>query len=473
MSKESIYAIIEKHELQISYMAQRYPVLAKHYYRRWFLGLTLCPGYRFFHEKKRVSKYKRFNTTASYFNFEEVLELGFDDWWDQNQIKLQSAIPTNYLENIHLSYSLTSKEIERQLAQKKAEYENNLSEEDLQLDNLTIIDSSSGIDHKEIDYIDKLISTRIIKFIKEMSDGNIEFFNKSEYQKLKQKNIYDLIEPSNPESLKANSINSLENRVSEWNGDFYRIFWYAQLGYFYYDSDTNGKVGKAKERKYLESKTPNFIGKGDSNSQHVNLFDAELKEEFLNYINPSKKEFFSIEKLIKIISVFCPETLDYSKRNLIDQLPSIQKSSVILSSETAKTTKSKTLIKFSDDNNFYSYANCDMWDEIKSQLEDLFSNEMKLKLAAAYKIAEIFIEHTESTDTVDSINLVKLKIIASVLPFLFQEGKNSGRKKYGSLTLLWKERPNLFIETENMFFGTTILIRNNIATQHNKGPANH
>ena len=125
-----------------------------------------------------------------------------------------------------------------------------------------------------------------------------------------------------------------------------------------------------------------------------------------------------------------------------------------------KTTKSKTLIKFSDDNDFSSYAKCDMWAEIKPQLENLFSNEMQLKLGAAYKISEIFLEHTESTDTVDSINPVKLKIIASVMPFLFQEGKNSGRKKYGSLTLLWNERHNLFIETENMFFGTTILIRN-------------
>jgi hypothetical protein len=463
MSWESIYAIIDKHELQISYMAQRHPVLAKHYYRRWFLGLTLCPGYRFFHEKKRTSKYKRFNTTASYFNFEEVLELGFEDWWDQNQIKLQSAIPTNYLENIHLSYSLTSKEIERQLAQKKAEYENCLSEEDLQLDNLTIIDNSSGIDHKEIDYIDKLICTRIIKFIKEMSDGNIDFSNKSEYQKLKQKNIYDLVEPSNSESLKGNSINSLENRVSEWNSDFYRIFWYAQLGYFYYDSDTKGKVGKAKERKYLESKTPNFIGKGDANSQHANLFAPELKDEFLDYINPSKNEFFCIEKLIKIISVFCPETLNYSKRNTIDLLPSISKSNVILSSDMVQTNKRGTLIKFPDDNDFSSNAKCEMWAEIKSELEGLFSNEIQLKLAAAYRIAEIFLEHTESTDTVGSINPAKLKTIASILPFLFQEGKNSGKKKYGSLTLLWRERPNLFIETENMFFGTTILIRNRVS----------
>ena len=441
-------------------MAQRDPVLAKHYYRRWFLGLALCPGYRFFHEKKRASKYKRFNTTASYFDFEEVLELGFDDWWDQNQIKLQSAIPTNYLENIHLSYSLTSKEIERQLAQKKVEYENSLSEEDLQLDNLTIIDNSSGIDHKEIEFIDKIVSTRIIKFIKEMSDGNIDFSNKSEYQKLKQKNIYDLVEPSNSESTKANSINSLENRVSEWNSDFYRIFWYAQLGYFYYDSDTKGKVGKAKERKYLESKTPNFIGKGDSNSQHANLFSPELKDEFLDYINPSKNEFFSIEKLIKIISAFCPETLDYSKRNLIDQLPSIQIRSRDLSTDMVQNKKCGSIIKFPNDNDFSSYVKCDMWAEIQPQLEGLFSNEMQLKLVAAYKIAEIFLEHSESTDTVDSINPVKLKIIASVLPFLFQEGKNSGRKKYGSLTLLWNERQNLFVETENMFFGTTILIRN-------------
>ena len=33
----------------------------------------------------------------------------------------------------------------------------------------------------------------------------------------------------------------------------------------------------------------------------------------------------SIEKLIKIISAFCPETLDHSKRNPIDQLPSIKR----------------------------------------------------------------------------------------------------------------------------------------------------
>lgn len=441
-------------------MAQREPVLAKHYYRRWFLGLTLCPGYRFFHEKKRVSKYKRFNTTASYFNFEEILELGFDSWWDQNQIKLQSEIPTNNLENIQLSYTLTSKEIERQVAQKKAEYENSLSEENLQLDNLTIIDSSSGSDHKEIDFIDKIISTRIIKFIREMSDGNVDFANKSEYQKLRLKNIYELVEAANPDSLKVISLNNLENRVSEWNGDFYRIFWYAQLGYFYYDSDAKGKTGKAKERKILESKTPNYLDKGDLLSQHANLFSPKLKDEFMDYINPSKNEFFSIEKLIKIISAFCPETLDYTKRNLIDQLPSIQIYTRSLTSDLFQNKERKTLIKFPDDNNFASYENCEMWAETKQELEGLFSSEMNLKLRAAYKISEIFLEHTQYTDTIYSINPVKLKIIASVLPFLFQEGKNSGRKRYGSLTLLWKERPNLFIETENMFFGTTILIRN-------------
>jgi hypothetical protein len=292
-----------------------------------------------------------------------------------------------------------------------------------------------------------------------MSDGNVEFSNKLEYQKLKQKNIYDLVEPNNPETLKANTINSLENRVSEWNSDFYRIFWYAQLGYFYYDSDTNGKVGKAKERKYLESKTPNFIGKGDSNSQHANLFTPELKDEFLDYINPSKNEFFSIEKLIRIISAFCPETLDYTNRNPIDRLPSIQKNNIALSNDKIEIKKHGNLIKFPKDNDFSTYAKCDMWTEIITKIDKLFSNEIQIKLEAAYKIAEVFLEHTEITDTVDSINPVKLKIIASVLPFLFQEDKNPGRKKYGSLTLLWKERPNLFMETENMFFGKTILIR--------------
>lgn len=440
-------------------MAQRDPVLAKHYYRRWFLGLTLSPGYRFFHEKKKSSKYKRFNTTASYFNFETVLELGFDEWWDRNQIQLQSAIPTNYLDNIQLPYSLTGKEIERQLSQKKSEYENNLSEEDLQLDNLTIIDSSSGVDHKEIDFIDKLISTRIIKFIKEMSDGDVEFLHKSEYQKLKLKNIYDLVETGSLEKPKVITINSLENRVSEWNSDFYRIFWYAQLGYFYYDSDTRGKIGKARERKFLESKTPNFLGKGDLNALHANLFDSTMKHEFLQFINPSQNEFFSIEKLIQIISTFCPKTLDSTKRNLIDQLPTPQKNARDETSKKDLVTHSSPLIKFPNDNDFLSFEKCSMWTEIEPELKDLFSNEMQLKLKSAYKIAEIFLDHTECTDTVDSINPLKLKIISSLLPFLFQEEKNSGRKRYGSLTLLWRERPNIFIETENMFFGTTILIR--------------
>jgi len=125
-----------------------------------------------------------------------------------------------------------------------------------------------------------------------------------------------------------------------------------------------------------------------------------------------------------------------------------------------QTKKSRTLIKFSDDNDFSSYSKCQMWVEIKPQLENLFSNEMQLKLAAAYKIAEIFLEHTECTDTLASINPIKLKIIASVLPFLFQEDISKESKRYGSLTLLWNERPNLFVETENMFFGSTILIRN-------------
>lgn len=441
-------------------MAQRNPVLAKHYYRRWFLGLTLCPAYRFFHEKRRESKYKRFNTTANCFDLENVLALGFDGWWDQNQVKLQSALPTNYLENIQLPHSFTTKEMERHLLQRKAEYENSLSEEDLQLDNLTIIDNSAGSDHKEIDFIDKLISTRLIKFIKEMSDGSDEFSNKAEYQKLKLKNIYELVEPASRENSKIISINSLENRVSEWNSDFYRVFWYAQLGYFYYDSDSKGKVGKAKQRKYLESKTPNFLGKGDLNLQHANLFDAALKDEFLKYINPSNRDFFSITKLIKIISTFCPETLDYSKRNSIDQLPTVQRGANHLPKDLGKPRVPEALIKFPDDNDFSYLGNCDLLAEIQPQLDELFSNEMQSKLTAAYKIAEVLLEHTEETDTVDSINPVKLKIISLVLPFLFQDEKNSKGKKGGSLTLLWKERPKLFVETENMFFGSTILIRN-------------
>ena len=437
-------------------MAQRNLVTTKHYYRRWFLGLSLCPAYRFFHEKKRPSKYQRFNTTASYFNLEDVIDLGFDEWWEKNQIRLQSAIHTNHLENIQLPYSLTSKEIDRFIIQKKVEYENSLSDEELQLDNLTILDMGSGNDHKEIDFIDKMISTRIIKLIKEMSNGVIDFRYKSEYQNLMGKNIYDLVTGTIADSYK----NSSENRVSEWNGDFYRIFWYAQLGYFYYDSDSKGKVGKTKERKFLESKTPNFLSMGDLNSQHAHLFDIALKDEFLNYINPSQNEFFSIDKIIKIIAAFCPETLDYSKRDPLDQLPSIRKDLKYSSNEKEIYEKPGVLIKFPEDNNFSSYEKNAMWIEIKTHLEQLFSNDMKSKLLAAYTIAEIFLEHTESTDTVKSINPVKLKIISSILPFLFQEEKNSGRKGYGSLTLLWRERPNLFIETENMFFGATILIRN-------------
>jgi hypothetical protein len=455
MSNESIYAIIKKHKLQISYMAQRYPVLAKHYYRRWFLGLTLCPGYRFFHEKKRVSKYKRFNTTASYFNFEEVLELGFDDWWDQNQIKLQSAIPTNYLENIHISYSLTSKEIERQLIQKKAEYENSLSEENLQLDNLTIIDNSSGIDHKEIDYIDKILSTRLIKFIKEIAATPAEFTHKQEFESLLQKNIYDLVGTTNVNQPKLVNLNNEQNRVSEWNNDFYRIFWYAQFGYFYYDSDAKGKVGKAKERKFLESKTPNFYSKGDLNNLQARLFDDAYKDEFNEFINPINQQFFSINKLIVILNAFCQDTLDLTKRDLNSRLPSLKKIS------NKENTSKETYIKFPIDEGFDDFESCIMWQEIKPNITSLFSENIQEKLTSAMSIAKIFIDHTENTDTVDSINIVKLKIISCLLPFLFQESKTLKNKKYGSLTLLWKERPNLFIETENMFFGTTILLKFN------------
>jgi hypothetical protein len=453
MSEESIYAIIEKHKLQISYMAQRYPVLAKQYYRRWFLGLTLCPGYRFFHEKKRASKYKRFNTTANYFNFEEVLELRFDDWWDQNQVKLQSAIPTSYLENIHLSYSLTSKEIERQLAQKKAEYENSLSEEDLQLDNLTIIDNSSGIDHKEIDYIDKILSTRLIKYIKEIAATPAEFTHKQEFESLLQKNIYDLVGTTNINQPKPVNLNNEQNRVSEWNSDFYRIFWYAQFGYFYYDSDAKGKVGKAKERKFLESKTPNFSNKGDLNNLQARLFSPEWKDEFNEFIKPINQQFFSIKKLIEILNAFCPETLDLTKRDLDSRLPSPKNTG------TNDNASKETYIKFPSDKDYSDFEDCIMWHEVKPNITALFSEKIQDKLSSAMNISKIFLNHTEYTDTVDSINPVKLRIISCFLPFLFQEDKTLKNKKYGSLTLLWKERPNLFIETENMFFGTTILLK--------------
>jgi predicted DsbA family dithiol-disulfide isomerase len=81
----------------------------------------------------------------------------------------------------------------------------------------------------------------------------------------------------------------------------------------------------------------------------------------------------------------------------------------------------------------------------QANIISLFSENIKEKLASAMSIAKIFIDHTENTHTVDSINIVKLKIISCSLPFLFQESKTLKNKKYGSLTLLWKERPNLFI----------------------------
>ena len=108
-----------------------------------------------------------------------------------------------------------------------------------------------------------------------------------------------------------------------------------------------------------------------------------------------------------------------------------------------------------------------MWNEIKPNITALFSEKIQDKLSSAMNISKIFLNHTEYTDTVDSINPVKLRIISCFLPFLFQEDKTLKNKKYGSLTLLWKERPNLFIETENMFFGTTILLKVDSTTKCN------
>ncbi len=436
-------------------MAQRYPVLAKHYYRRWFLGLTLMPAYRFFHERSRPSRYKRFNTTASYFDFNDVLANGFDNWWDKNQVKLQSAIPTDYLKNIQIPYSLTSKEIERYLAVKKEEYENSLSEEELELDNLTIIDNSSGTDHKEIDYIDKILSTRIIKYIKEIAAGPAEFTHKQEFESLLQKNIYDLVTTADPKIQKTINLNNEQNRVSEWNSDFYRIFWYAQFGYFYYDSDAKGKVGKAKERKFLEAKTPICLNKGDLNLSQGRLFDEAYQNEFKDYINPVNQQFFSIGKLIKILTSFCPETLNLAKKEINSQLPLPRRRA-----SNDSFTKNSYIV-FPEDSEIENFKNCIMWQEMSPNLEALFSEQTHEKLIAALNIAKIFLEHTESTDNINSINPDKLKIISCLLPFLFQEDKTLKNKKYGSLTLLWKERPNLFIETENMFFGTTILLKVN------------
>jgi len=230
------------------------------------------------------------------------------------------------------------------------------------------------------------------------------------------------------------------------------------MGYFYYDSATKGNEGMAKERKKLEAKTPNFLSKGDMNASQAQFFDISLKEKFMQFIDPSKDEFFSIEKLIKIIAAFCPETLDYSKHELINRLPSPTSS---LNSLPHINNTSNVFIKFPDDLIHKSLNSCDMWIEIQPYLEPLFANEIQLKIKSAYKIAEIFLDHTEATDNINSINQNKLKIISLVLPFLFQSDNESTIKsKYASLDLLWKQRPNLFIETDNMFFGKTILIRN-------------
>jgi hypothetical protein len=233
------------------------------------------------------------------------------------------------------------------------------------------------------------------------------------------------------------------------------------MGYFYYDSAAKGTTRLAKERKKLESKTPTFLARGDMNASQSHFFDANLKESFLQFIEPSKEDFFSIEKFIRIMQAFCPETLDNSQHELIKRLPSPLSNINKASNSIKNSFNSETFIKFPNDLILESFESCEMWVEIKPFLEPLFANELQSKLTSAYKIAEIFLDHTESTDTINSINPNKLKIISLVLPFLFQaDDKSSIKNKYASLDLLWKERPNLFIETDNMFFGKTVLIRN-------------
>lgn len=383
--------------------------------------LALSPAYVYFHRKKQPSTRKRFNTIAEFLSIDQVLQIGFDAWWEKHCITVQTPLFTAQcplLEPFTVPMLYSDDEIRRKLESHLARNRDLIDEDDY-IDNLTITDNRQ--DHQERLIIDRALGAAVLRYVKKCCELGSTFSYYDQYRRLKQASIADLLDPAAySQATSEKDINKKNVYVNDQLKLFDRVSHNAIFGFFY-SSEPNPKLPTEEL-----------------------LWENGVRTDFSSF--KASDEFYSIDYLIKILTLLAPNTLIGGGIKANISLPN--------PNDISGEQDRKTFIVFPDQQDDFIDLSNPYWRKIVPHLDKLFANSVTLRKKAAQAIAELILSETTEDSSPSNIDSRLLGFIAAVIPYLYQE-----TNKRGSLDKLWTKRSALFVETTNPRFGNTILIR--------------
>jgi hypothetical protein len=390
----------------------------KSYYRRWILGLMLTPEYVFLSRSDVKSNSIRVNRVVQFFDKQQILNEGFDAWWNRNSVRVQMpcvylAPPEIALPSYPIVFSTDDilKYVRKEIEQKRKEVRL-----DTYISNLTIIDTSDR-DHKPRSDIDLLLNCLLLDALinknlqRDGGRNSLREFGDGSRKKLAP--ILDV-------SLSEKDPSYVQKYVSEKTNRAKEVMKAALHGWFFVEP------GNRSDRLHAEVY-----------AAHSRLWSVELESEFRNF---SSKEFFDLDYFIRVLCCLAPQTLS---KNMLESKEGI---SVIPSyDDIIKRGYFLHLPDQADDEVFFTGP---VWQRISRELDALFDRKsVKNRERAADQIGRIFLEETDEGSTPSTIDQDLLQMISSLLPYLYSEVRGDG-----SLDSLWKKRPGLFVKTTDYVF---------------------
>jgi hypothetical protein len=383
--------------------------------------LAMSPAYVYFHHYKNVTAKNRFNTTAKFLSINQVLERGFDAWWIENRINVQTPLflgqcPTMEPFTVPMLYS--DDEVLRELKHHLQKNRTFIDEDDY-IDNLTITDNRR--DHQEREIIDRLLGAALIRFIKKSINLGATCPTDNYYRKLKQAAIADLLDPKYYSGKSTDKdINKKNVYVNDQLKLFDRVARNAMFGYFY------------------SAETSPLLPNDEL------LWKNGLRSSFASYKDSA--DFYCLQYIANVISALAPDTLLPGEADPSERLPDPR--------ITPFYDERETFIVFPDARDDLIDTSNSYWRRVKPYLHELFFDAITPRKKAASAITAIILDETSKDSTPQSIERSFLELIAALIPYLYREDDRSG-----SLDKLWIERPGLFVETTNSRFGKTILLK--------------
>ena len=358
---------------------------------------------------------------SEFFSLAQILDRGFDAWWSENRAKVQTdivAAKAPLIMPFAAPISLSDAELHRQF-QSHLDRCREITGQAEYLDNLTITDNR--LDHQERHLIDRMLSAVTVRFLSRSAQFGSSFSSRGAYQRLKQHSVADLVDPENYWGrVEAEDINRKTVYVNNQVSLFSAVSRNACCGIFY-SSDLD-----------LRTSSPEL------------LWANGVRESFLSF--RESKEFSDLDHLVKLLKAVAPGTFVNGTQDLVERLPNPD----LLPYPDERAT----YLVFPDQSDDESERVGTHWDAISASLDALFARSISERRKAAMTIANYILDQTHDTSETSCLDPELSEMIAGVLPYLYQE-----RDGKGSLDLLWKSRPQLFVESYNPQFGATILLR--------------